>query len=127
MEGSITWAIQKVRRNGGARAGGYPGAATIDTVDGEGATRVGLISTERMPVREGASLVDANGADIGVVTSGPSPSLGQPVALASVATAQAALGTQVFAIVRDKRVASDCDRAPPSCPTAITAADLHHG
>src|SRR5262249_33781770 len=30
VEASITWAIQKVRRAGGARAGGYPGAAVID-------------------------------------------------------------------------------------------------
>src|SRR5690606_1446243 len=30
VEGGITWAIQKVRRAGGARAGGYPGASVID-------------------------------------------------------------------------------------------------
>jgi len=58
-----------------------------------------------MPVREGAKVVDANGNDIGVVTSGSlGPSLNQPVALAYVAAAQAAVGTAVFAIVRDKRV-----------------------
>ena len=107
VEGALTWAIQKVRRAGGARAGGYPGASIIDQQLAEGATRkrVGLISTERMPVREGAKVVDASGAEIGVVTSGSlGPSLNQPVALAYVAAAQAAVGTAVFALVRDKKV-----------------------
>ena len=107
VEGALTWAIQKVRRAGGARAGGYPGASIIDQQLAEGATRkrVGLISTERMPVREGAKVVDASGAEIGVVTSGSlGPSLNQPVALAYVAAAHAAVGTAVFALVRDKKV-----------------------
>ncbi|MEK8085040.1 glycine cleavage system aminomethyltransferase GcvT [Aquabacterium sp. A3] len=107
VEGALTWAIQKVRRAGGARAGGYPGASIIDQQLAEGATRkrVGLISTERMPVREGAKVVDATGAEIGVVTSGSlGPSLNQPVALAYVATAHATVGTAVFALVRDKKV-----------------------
>lgn len=107
VEGSLTWAIQKVRRVGGARAGGYPGAAVVDTQLAQGAARkrVGLISTERMPVREGAKVVDASGAEIGLVTSGSlGPSLNQPVALAYVSTAHAAVGTPVFALVRDKKV-----------------------
>ena len=107
VEGALTWAIQKVRRAGGARAGGYPGASIIDRQLAEGATRkrVGLISTERLPVREGAKVVDATGAEIGVVTSGSlGPSLNQPVALAYVATAHATVGTAVFALVRDKKV-----------------------
>ena len=100
-------AIQKVRRAGGARAGGYPGAAVVDAQLANGATRkrVGLISTERMPVREGAKVVDAAGNEIGVVTSGSlGPSINQPVALAYLQTAHAAQGTAVFAIVRDKKV-----------------------
>ena len=108
VEGALTWAIQKVRRAGGARAGGYPGAEVIDAQLSQGASRkrVGLISTERMPVREGAQVVDANGHVIGRVTSGSlGPSLNQPVALAYLAAAQAAVGTEVFAVVRDKRVA----------------------
>ncbi|MFT3856863.1 MAG: glycine cleavage system aminomethyltransferase GcvT [Aquabacterium sp.] len=115
VEGALTWAIQKVRRAGGARAGGYPGAAVIDQQLAQGVARkrVGLISTERMPVREGAKVVNADDAEIGIVTSGsPSPSLGQPIALAYVATAQAAIGTQVFAIVRDKRVAMTVTALP---------------
>ncbi len=115
VEGSITWAIQKVRRAGGARAGGYPGAAVIDAQLANGAARkrVGLISTERMPVREGAKVVGQDGQDIGAVTSGSlGPSISQPVALAYLQADQAAVGTQVFALVRDKRVAMTVTALP---------------
>ena len=107
VEGALTWAIQKVRRAGGARAGGYPGASVIDTQLAQGASRkrVGLIGSERVPVREGAQLVDASGAVIGQVTSGSlGPSVNQPVALAYVGATHAAVGTAVFALVRDKKV-----------------------
>ncbi|MBT9611525.1 MAG: glycine cleavage system aminomethyltransferase GcvT [Aquabacterium sp.] len=118
VEGALTWAIQKVRRAGGARAGGYPGAEVIDAQLSQGAQgvlrkRVGLISTERMPVREGAQVVNAAGEAIGRVTSGSlGPSLNQPVALAYLATAHTAIGTEVFAVVRDKRVAMSVTALP---------------
>ncbi|MBH1986087.1 MAG: glycine cleavage system aminomethyltransferase GcvT [Burkholderiales bacterium] len=107
VEGSLTWAIQKVRRAGGARAGGYPGASVIDAQLAQGARRkrVGLIGSERVPVREGAQLVDASGAVIGQVTSGSlGPSVNQPVALAYLDLAHATVGAAVFALVRDKKV-----------------------
>ncbi|MDN3921599.1 glycine cleavage system aminomethyltransferase GcvT [Roseateles violae] len=110
VEASLTWAIQKVRREGGARHGGYPGAAVVDRQLAEMAAktakrkRVGLVSSERMPVREGAKLVDAAGTEIGVVTSGTlGPTVGKPVALGYLPAALSAVGTQVWAIVRDKR------------------------
>ena len=63
-EAALTWAIQKVRRGGGARAGGYPGFAVIDAATARHASRnrpqrkrVGLVSNEKLPVREGAKLV----------------------------------------------------------------------
>ncbi len=115
VEGSITWAIQKVRRAGGARAGNYPGASVIDAQLAKGAARkrVGLISAERMPVREGAKVIGQGGQDIGVVTSGSlGPSINQPVALAYLQADQAAVGTQVFALVRDKRVAMTVTTLP---------------
>ena len=106
VEASLTWAIQKVRRAGGARAGGYPGAAVIERqlADGADRKRVGLISSARMPVREGAVLVAADGTELGLVSSGTlGPTVNQPVALGYLPPAYAAVGTQVFAIVRDKR------------------------
>jgi aminomethyltransferase len=107
VEAALTWAIQKVRRAGGARAGGYPGAAVIDAqlASGPARKRVGLVSAERMPVREGAKVVNAGGVEIGVVTSGSlGPSVNQPVALAYLSTPHAVAGTSVFALVRDKKV-----------------------
>ncbi|MBB3280753.1 MULTISPECIES: glycine cleavage system aminomethyltransferase GcvT [unclassified Roseateles] len=115
VEASLTWAIQKVRRAGGARAGGYPGAAVIDRQFAEGAARkrVGLVSSERMPVREGAKLVNADGQEIGVVTSGTlGPTVGKPVALAYVQTPYAALGTELFAEVRGKRTPMTVSSTP---------------
>lgn len=115
VEAALTWAIQKVRRAGGARAGGYPGAAVIDKQFAEGAAkkRVGLVSSERMPVREGAKLVDASGAEVGTVTSGTvGPTVGKPVALAYVGAAHAAPGTELFALVRDKRTPMTVSATP---------------
>ena len=109
-EAALTWAIQKVRRSGGARAGGYPGFGVIDPQLPGGSApaqrkRVGLSSTEKLPVREGAKLVNADGAGVGVVTSGTlGPTVGHLVAMGYVATSHAAQGTPLFALVRDKRV-----------------------
>jgi aminomethyltransferase len=105
IEAALTWAIQKVRRPGGERAGGYPGASVIERqlASGVEKKRVGLLGVERAPVREGAAIVDDAGAAIGRVTSGTlGPSVGQPVALAYVPPASAAVGTLLHADVRGK-------------------------
>ncbi|WP_119154716.1 glycine cleavage system aminomethyltransferase GcvT [Caldimonas tepidiphila] len=107
VEAGLTWAIQKVRRPGGERAGGYSGAEIIGRQLTEGAARkrVGLVGRERTPVREGATIVAADGRELGRVTSGSlGPTVGQPVAMAYVPTEHAAPGTELFALVRDKRV-----------------------
>ena len=105
IEAGLTWAIQKVRRPGGDRAGGYPGAATIgrQITDGVAKKRVGLVGLDRAPVREGAAILDAGGASVGRVTSGTiGPTVGKPIALAYVATTLAAVDTRVSADVRGK-------------------------
>ena len=107
VEAALTWAIQKVRRPGGARAGGYPGAAAIESqlASGTLVKRVGLVGLERAPVREGAGLFDAAGHKIGHVTSGTlAPSVKQPIAMGYVATGHAVVGGEVFAEVRGKRL-----------------------
>ena len=106
IEAALAWAIQKVRRPGGARAGGYPGAATIERqlADGPAKKRVGLVGNDRAPVREGAAIVDDAGVAIGRVTSGTvGPGLGRPIALAYVPTSLAAPETLLHADVRGKR------------------------
>ena len=105
IEAGLAWAIQKVRRPGGDRAGGYPGAATIgrQITDGVAKKRVGLAGLDRAPVREGAAILDAGGASVGRVTSGTiGPTVRKPIALAYVATALAAVDTRVSADVRGK-------------------------
>ncbi|MDF3932823.1 glycine cleavage system aminomethyltransferase GcvT [Pseudomonas citronellolis] len=115
VEASLGWAISKVRRADGARAGGFPGAERIFAQQREGvpSKRVGLLPQERVPVREGAEIVDAQGAVIGKVSSGGfGPSLGAPLAMGYVARAQAALDSEVFAMVRGKRVPMKVARTP---------------
>ncbi|OAF06190.1 glycine cleavage system protein T [Bradyrhizobium centrolobii] len=110
VEAALEWSVQKSRRTGGARAGGFPGAEKILSQFDQGASRrrVGLRAEGRAPVREGAPLfADAtSGEPIGKVTSGGfGPSLNAPVAMGYVPTAQSALGTQLFAEVRGQRLA----------------------
>lgn len=115
VEASLVWALSKVRRADGARAGGYPGAEVILRQLAEGASnkRVGLLVKDRMPVREGAELVDGEGKTVGKVTSGGfGPTLAAPVAMGYVAAALAQPGTALRAIVRGKPVAVEVAKTP---------------
>ena len=106
VEAGLTWAIQKVRRPGGARAGHYPGAGVIEQQLAGGAVvkRVGLVGLERVPVREGVQLFDHQGHRLGHVTSGTlAPTVNQPIAMAYLAANHAAPGGEVYAEVRGKR------------------------
>ena len=109
VAGSLTWAIQKARRSGGTRAGGYPGADTIsaELEDGNATKRVGLKPDGRAPMREGVELFAApeGGEPIGKITSGGfGPTVGGPVAMGYVPSDLSAIGTQVFGELRGKRL-----------------------
>ena len=117
IEASLNWAIQKVRRSGGARAGGFPGAEKILAQLANPASltkkRVGLIALERIPVREPAELQNSSGQRVGHVTSGLlGPSIDKPVAMGYVETAYCAIGTRLQAIVRGKQVAMEVAPMP---------------
>ncbi len=121
VEAALNWAVQKVRRTGGARAGGFPGAdAVLAQLDGTRAParkRVGLIALERVPVREHVELQSTDGRRIGEVTSGLlGPTIDQPVAMAYLSAEYAAMGTRVNAIVRGKAVPMEV-AAMPFVPT----------
>ncbi|MEI4471568.1 glycine cleavage system aminomethyltransferase GcvT [Frigidibacter sp. MR17.24] len=108
VEGALSWAIQKVRRTGGARAGGFPGAATILAQLAEGAPRkrMGLRPEGRAPMREGVEIFAGpeGGAAIGRVTSGGfGPSIEAPMAMAYL-PAGTEVGTTVYGEVRGKRL-----------------------
>lgn len=107
IEASLNWAIQKVRRAEGERAGGFPGANLILPQFEHKPTRkrVGFVVDSRAPVREGADIVDANGEVKGKVTSGGfSPTLGQPIVMAYVSTDSLNLEATLFANVRGKSI-----------------------
>jgi aminomethyltransferase len=107
IEAGLQWAIQKVRRPGGARAGGYPGAAAIERqmAGGPPARRVGLVGLERVPVREGTALFDAHGHRLGQVTSGTlAPTVDQPIAMAYLPVNHTPLQHEVYADVRGRKL-----------------------
>ena len=109
IEAGLNWALQKVRRTGGARAGGFPGAnIVLGQLDGTyplTRKRVGLIAQERVPVREHVELQSLQGVKIGEVSSGLlGPTANVPVAMGYVDAENAAIGTVVNAMVRGKAV-----------------------
>jgi aminomethyltransferase len=117
VEANLNWAMQKVRRTGGARAGGFPGAAKVlaqlDGTQPAQRLRVGLVGLERVPVREHVELHNADGQKIGEVTSGLlAPTADKPVALAYVQAEYAAVGTRLNAMVRGKAVPMEVSPLP---------------
>ncbi|MEW6481215.1 MAG: glycine cleavage system aminomethyltransferase GcvT [Pseudomonadota bacterium] len=109
VEAALNWAMQKVRRTGGERAGGFPGSdlvlAQLDGTQALTRKRVGLIALERVPVREHTELQDLQGETIGEVTSGLlGPSADKPVAMGYVKPEFAAVGSRIQALVRGKAV-----------------------
>ena len=108
VEAGLGWSIQKSRRNGGARAGGFFGAETVlsQLENGAARKRVGLKPEGRAPVREGAPLFadEAATGQIGRVTSGGfGPSVNAPVAMGYLPAALASDG-RVFAELRGRRL-----------------------
>jgi len=116
VEASLLWGISKARRADGIRAGGFIGS---DLILEQIATknvqrkRVGLVGKSKAPVREGTALFDAEDNHIGIVTSGTfGPSKGMPVAMGYVPTAYTAIGSEIFAEVRGKKLAMTVEKMP---------------
>lgn len=107
-QANLGWSMQKVRRSGGARAGGFPGAERImrEMTEGPAQMRVGLRPEGRAPMRAGVALFATEDAatPIGEVTSGGfGPSVGAPIAMGYV-PADLAPGTLIYGDVRGKRL-----------------------
>jgi aminomethyltransferase len=122
VEAAIEWGMQKARRTGGARAGGFPGAERIlgELDNGVSRKRVGLKPEGKAPVRGHAKLyADAEGkTEIGEVTSGGfGPSVEGPVAMGYVPVSHATAGTQVYAEVRGKYLPVTVSALPFITPT----------
>jgi aminomethyltransferase len=117
VEAALNWAIQKVRRTGGARAGGFPGAgkvlAQLDGAEPLARKRVGLVALERVPVRDHTELQDTQGRRVGEVTSGLlAPSVDRPIAMGYLPPQLATTGTRVNALVRGKAVPMEVSAMP---------------
>ncbi|HGG65781.1 MAG TPA: glycine cleavage system aminomethyltransferase GcvT, partial [Rhodobacteraceae bacterium] len=109
VEAALEWAIQKVRRKGGDREGGFPGADRIlnELENGTSRRRVGILPEGRAPMRAHTVLFASEDAaePMGEVTSGAfGPTIGRPMSMGYVATEFAETGTRIFAEVRGKRL-----------------------
>jgi aminomethyltransferase len=101
VEADLVFALSKRRREGGGFAGWH--RIMRELAEGPIRKRVGLAIEGRQPVREGAMMIDAEGNEVGKVTSGGfSPSLEAPIAMAYVPLAYAAAGTRVSLASRGK-------------------------
>ncbi len=102
VEADLAWTVSERRRT----QGGFPGAAVLQRqlASGAGRKRVGIRLLGRAIAREHAAVVDAGGHIVGAVTSGGfGPTVGGPIAMGYVASAQAAIGTALGVVVRDAR------------------------
>lgn len=121
VEAGLMWAIQKVRRTGGEREGGFPGAEAIfdAQTNGTARKRVGLKPDGRAPMREGTSVYDAeiDGTQIGTVTSGGfGPSVEGPIAMGYVDRDHATVGASLWGEVRGKRMPLSVVKLPFVAP-----------
>jgi aminomethyltransferase len=116
VEASLLWAISKVRRTDGERAGGFPGAKIIleqIATKNVNRKRIGMVGLGKAPVREGTLLYNSNDEKIGIVTSGTAgPTKGSPIAMGYVETDYAVLDTQIYADVRGKKLPMLIQRMP---------------
>ena len=106
VEAALTWAIQKARRKGGDREGGFPGADRIlrELTEGAPRKRIGLLPEGRAPMRARTPLFDGE-TQVGEVTSGGfGPSIERPMSMGYVLTNVSETGTKLEAEVRGKRM-----------------------
>ncbi|MCG6202732.1 glycine cleavage system aminomethyltransferase GcvT [Psychromonas antarctica] len=116
VEANLLWAIGNVRRYDGNRSGGFPGAELIlEQIKTKNINRkrIGVVGNTKAPVREGSKLFDGADNEIGIVTSGTfGPSKGLPVAMAYMDTNFIAIGTEIFAEVRGKKLSMTVEKMP---------------
>jgi aminomethyltransferase len=108
VEAALEWAVQKARKPGGDREGGFPGAERIlrEFRDGASRRRVGLLPEGRAPMRAGTRIfAEPSRAPVGEVTSGAyGPSIEAPMSMGYVDIAHAATGTPLMGEVRGKHM-----------------------
>lgn len=114
LEAGLFWAVAKVRRPDGARAGGFIGADALRDLREAGVKRkrVGLKVLGKLPVRAHVALYDGD-VVVGEVSSGGfAPSLQAPVAMAYVESSRAVIGQMLEVEVRGKRISLEVVALP---------------
>jgi len=107
VQAGLLWSISRIRRPGGARAGGFPGAGVIFQRMQEGSPlrRVGLTVEGKRPVRDGQAVLDSQGRQVGSVCSACyGASVGGPIAMAYIERGLGEPGTPLDVDVRGKLV-----------------------
>ena len=108
VEAGLQWLLKKGHNQ-------FPGADKILNQPhlGTEKIRAGLVVESKIPVRDGAVIINNEDRVIGHVTSGSfSPSLGKPVAMALLERNSAKLGNTLYAIVRDQKIAVTVTKLP---------------
>ena len=107
IEAGLKWAIQKVRRTGGAREGGFTGQekilAQIDTPPSF--KREAFFPDGKAPLRSGTKLFsdDSGKNEIGLITSGSySPTLERPISMGYLNYTKFKVGDPIFGELRTK-------------------------
>ena len=106
VEANLLWAIPKVRRQGGDRAGGFPGAERVLAEIGGAPTRlrVGLLPEGRAPMRAGVELFSGDRAVGRISSGGFGPSVECPIAMGYVDIDHAGVGTRLEGELRGRRL-----------------------
>ena len=120
VQANLTWAIQKARREGGEREGGFPGESIIlpklsQPADEADCRRVGIRPEGRAPMREHVALFEneTDEAPIGQITSAAfGPTVGHPIAMGYVPARLSAPGTRIWGEVRGKRLPAEIVALP---------------
>ena len=93
----------------------FTSKATFEQQKKNGTARklVGLEMIDKGIPRHGYLIQDAAGNEIGIITSGTqAPSLGKAIGMAYIASDHAAMGTDVFVMVRDKAIKAQVVKMP---------------
>ena len=116
VEAGLQWVFKKGHNQPFDFAQGkFPGADKIlnQLKQGSDKIRAGLLVDSKIPVRDGAVIINHEDKVVGIVTSGGfSPSLGKPVAMASLERHSAGLGNTLYALVRDRKIAVTVSKLP---------------
>ena len=111
VQAALRFALGKKR----LEAGDFAGASRIkaELEKGTDTVRVGITPSGRAPAREGTMITDADGNEIGVVTSGGfGPTFGGPVAMGFVPSSYAAEGTEITLMIRGKAHTATVAKTP---------------